>query len=61
MSADEPPLLTARLRAQLLSVWAMRTGVVTLEPLRRLRRAEATALEADASDVVRYLAASASN
>jgi hypothetical protein len=61
MSADEPPLLTARLRAQLLSAWAMRAGVVTLEPLRRLRHAEATALEADASDVVRYLAASASN
>jgi hypothetical protein len=39
-----------------VAIWAMRDGVVTLEPLRRLRHAEATALEADASDVVRYLA-----
>lgn len=39
-----------------VAIWAMPGGVVTLEPFGRLRRADAAVLEADARDVVRYLA-----
>jgi Winged helix DNA-binding domain len=39
-----------------VGTWAIRAGRVTLAPFGRLRAADAAALEADAGDVVRYLA-----
>jgi hypothetical protein len=35
--------------------WSMRGGEVALEPFGRLSRADAAALRADASDVIRFL------
>jgi hypothetical protein len=45
----------ALVRGRAAATWSIRSGGVVLEPFRRLTREEAAALEADASDVVRYL------
>lgn len=47
---------TALVDGRVAGTWTMSDGVVTLNPLRRLTPAELTALEAEAADVLRYLA-----
>jgi hypothetical protein len=39
-----------------VATWRMARGEVSLEPLGRITRRDAKALEADAADVVRFLA-----
>jgi hypothetical protein len=39
-----------------VATWSARAGEIKLEPFARLRRAERTALDADAADVARFLA-----
>ena len=46
----------AMVAGRAVGIWAMRAGVVRIEPFGRLRRADAAALEADAGDVARFLA-----
>ena len=45
----------ALVRGRAAATWRMPKGEVVLEPFRRLTRADAAALEADAADVVRFL------
>lgn len=47
---------TALVDGRVAGTWTMPEGAVTLNPLRRLTSAELTALEAEAADVLRYLA-----
>ena len=47
---------TALVDGRVAGTWTMPDGVVTLNPLRRLTSQELTALEAEAADVLRYLA-----
>lgn len=47
---------TALIDGRVAAVWTMPQGVVTLKPLKGLAAAELAALEAEASDVLRYLA-----
>lgn len=46
----------ALVRGRAVATWSMPAGKVVLEPFARLLRKDAAALEADALDVVRYLA-----
>jgi hypothetical protein len=46
----------ALIRGRAAATWSMPAGKVLLEPFRRLSREDAAALEADAEDVVRFLA-----
>jgi hypothetical protein len=46
----------ALVRGRAVATWSMRAGQVVLAPFGRLARADAAALEADAADVVRFLA-----
>ena len=47
---------TALIDGRVAGVWTMPQGVVTLKPLKGLTPAELAAVEAEASDVLRYLA-----
>lgn len=47
---------TALVDGRVVGTWTVPDGVVTLNPLRRLTSAELAALEAEAADVLRYLA-----
>lgn len=47
---------TALVDGRTVGVWNLADGVVTLDPLRRLTPTELAALEAEAADVLRYLA-----
>ena len=47
----------ALVRARAAATWRMRAGEVEIQPFRRLSKADAGALEADAADVRRFLAA----
>ena len=47
----------ALVRARAAATWTMRAGEVEIQPFRRLSKADAGALEADAADVRRFLAA----
>jgi hypothetical protein len=47
----------ALIRGRAAATWSMPAGKVLLEPFRRLSREDAAALEGDAEDVVRFLAA----
>jgi hypothetical protein len=47
----------ALVEGRAVATWRMARGEVSLEPLGRITRRDAKALEADAADVVRYLAA----
>jgi hypothetical protein len=47
---------SALVEGQVVGTWTLPGGVVTLNPLRRLTAAELAALEAEAADVLRYLA-----
>jgi hypothetical protein len=47
----------ALVRGKAVGSWGMPGGEVVLEPFGRLGRADAAALEAEASDVVRFLGA----
>jgi hypothetical protein len=47
----------ALVRGRAVATWRLVAGEVVLEPFGRLSRADAAALEADAADVLRYLAA----
>ena len=49
----------ALLRGRAAGTWRMRGGEIVLEPFRPLAPGDAAALEADAQDVVRYLAGAA--
>ena len=46
----------ALVRGRAAAIWRMRDGEVVLEPFGRLAREDGRALDADASDVVRFLA-----
>ena len=46
----------ALVRGRAVAIWRMAQGEVALEPLGRITRRDAKALEADAADVVRFLA-----
>ena len=46
----------ALVRGRAAAIWRLTGGEVVLEPFRRIARADAAALEADAADVVRFLA-----
>jgi hypothetical protein len=46
----------ALIRGRATATWSMAAGMVALEPFHRLSREDAVALEADAKDVVRFLA-----
>lgn len=47
---------TALVDGRVVGVWNLADGVVTVDPLRRLTPTEFAALEAEAADVLRYLA-----
>lgn len=47
----------ALIRGRAAATWSMPAGKILLEPFRRLSREDTAALEADAEDVVRFLAA----
>ena len=46
----------ALVQGRAAGTWRLSEGQVVIEPFRRLRRADSAALEADAADVVRFLA-----
>jgi hypothetical protein len=48
----------ALVRARAVARWRLAAGKIELEPFERLTRADATALEAEAADVLRYLSLS---
>jgi hypothetical protein len=47
---------TALVDGRVAGTWTLPDGVVTLHPLRRLGPTQRSALEAEAQDVLRYLA-----
>jgi hypothetical protein len=47
----------ALVRGRAVAIWSIRAGDVVLEPFGELAREDAATLEADAKDVIRYLAA----